>query len=224
MSVYFAENPLVTLRILIADDHSLIRRGIRALLESRAGWTVCAEAETGRDAVEKSEELQPDVAVLDIGMPQLNGIDAARMIKKTCPHTEILILSVHYSDEIARQVIEAGVRGYVVKSDSDRDLAKAIEALATHKPFFAPLATEAVLNNLGKENVEAEPKENRLSSREREVLQMLAEGKSSKEVAVALAISAKTADTHRSNLMRKLGIKNVAGLVRYAVRHYITEP
>jgi DNA-binding NarL/FixJ family response regulator len=170
-----------TLRILIADDHDLMRRGIRALLESH-GWTICAEAQSGREAVEKAKKLKPDVAVLDIGMPELNGVEAARRIQKVSPNTEILILSVHYSDQIVREVVDAGIRGYVVKSDSDRDLAIAVEALAKHKPFFTPIATEAVLNNLGRGTAaaEAEPRDSRLTSREREILQLLSEGKSSK--------------------------------------------
>lgn len=212
------------LRILIADDHDLMRRGIRALLESH-GWTVCGESQSGRDAVEKAKKLRPDIAVLDIGMPELNGVEAARRIQKVSPNTEILILSVHYSDQIVREVVDAGIRGYVVKSDSDRDLAIAVETLAKHKPFFTPIATEAVLNNLGKgaSAVEAEPRETRLTSREREILQLLSEGKSSKEVGSVLDISTKTAETHRAHIMRKLGLHNVADLVRYAVRNRITE-
>jgi DNA-binding NarL/FixJ family response regulator len=210
------------LRILIADDHDLMRRGIRALLESH-GWTICAESQSGRDAVEKAKKLRPDIAVLDIGMPELNGVEAARRIQKVSPNTEILILSVHYSDQIVREVVDAGIRGYVVKSDSDRDLAIAVETLAKHKPFFTPIATEAVLNNLGKGAAAAEPRETRLTSREREILQLLSEGKSSKEVGSTLEISTKTAETHRAHIMRKLGLHNVADLVRYAVRNRITE-
>ena len=215
-----------SLRILIADDHTLMRRGIKALLESNPDWKICAEAQTGREAVEKAKKLRPDIAVLDIGMPELNGIEAARRMQKVSPNTEILILSVHYSDQIVRAVVEAGIRGYVVKSDSDRDLAIAVETLAKHRPFFTPLATEAVLNNLGKgaANAEiAEPKDNRLTAREREVLQLLSEGKSSKEAGASLKISTKTAETHRAHIMRKLELHNVADLVRYAVRNRITE-
>ena len=213
------------LRILIADDHDLMRRGIKALLESHPGWTICAEAQTGREATEKAERFRPDIAILDITMPELNGIDAARRIRKVSRFTEILILSVHYSDQIVREVVEAGVRGYVVKTDCDRDLVKAVEALATHKLFFAPFATEAMLNNLGiSAPAEAEPKASRLTSREREIMQLLAEGKSSKEVASYLDLSTKTADTHRANIMRKLKLHNVADLVRYAVRNRLIEP
>ncbi len=213
------------LRILIADDHDLIRRGLRSILES-CGWTVCAEAVTGRDAVEKAAQLRPDVAILDIAMPELNGLDAARRIQKVSPSTEILILSAHYSDQLTKEIITAKVKGYVVKSDADRDFRKAIDALSKHKPFFSPLATDAVLRSgtEGSSRGEVEPRDRRLTSREREILQLLTEGKSSKEVASALNLSTKTAETHRANIMRKLELHSVADLVRYAVRTTMIEP
>lgn len=212
------------LRILVCDDHDLMRRGLKALLEAREGWTVCAEAETGRDAVELATKLRPDVAVLDITMPQLNGLDAAKRIKKASPHTEILILSMHYSDELVRQILDAGLRGYVIKSDSDRDLVTAVDTLSKHKPFFTPAARQAMLDQLSKGQPVAEPRENKLTSREREILQLLSEGKSSKEVASSLNLSVKTAETHRSNIMRKLKLHSVSELVLYAVRNRIVEP
>src|SRR6202451_2765137 len=132
------------LKILIADDHDLMRRGLKALVESRPGWTVCDEAHTGREAVSKAGEKKPDVVILDISMPELNGLDAARSIRKASPNTEILILSVHYSDQLIRDILDAGVRGYIVKSDSDRDLIVAVETLANHKPFLTPRATEVM--------------------------------------------------------------------------------
>src|ERR1700722_18788238 len=138
------------LRILIADDHDLMRRGLKALLESHAGWEDCGEAHTGREAVTKAEELKPDIVILDITMPELNGVEAARRILKASPNTEILVLSVHYSDQLIRDILDAGVRGYVVKSDSDRDLVVAVEALSHHKPFFTPRATELILNSFNK--------------------------------------------------------------------------
>jgi DNA-binding NarL/FixJ family response regulator len=215
-----------TLRILVADDHDLMRRGVKALLQSHAGWEVCGEAHTGREAVAKSEELKPDVVVLDISMPELNGVEAARRIRKASPNTEVLILSVHYSDQLIREILDAGVRGYMVKSDSDRDLVIAVETLASHKPFFTPRATEVILSNFSGGS-RAEPPElvgDRLTSREREIVQLLAEGKSSKEVASSLCISVKTAETHRANIMRKLQLHTVSELVRYAVRNQIIEP
>src|ERR1035437_6571799 len=183
------------LRILIADDHDLMRRGVRALLVSHPGWEVCGEAHTGREAVTKAEELKPDVVVLDISMPDLNGLEAARRIRKASANTEILILSMHYSDQLIRDILEAGVRGYVVKSDSDRDLIIAVETLAKHKPFFTPHATEVILGSLtmgGSVKEVSELVGERLTSREREIVQLLAEGKSSKEAASSLGISVKT--------------------------------
>jgi DNA-binding NarL/FixJ family response regulator len=216
-----------TLRILIADDHDLMRRGVKALLQSRAGWEIVGEAHTGREAVSKAEELKPDVVILDISMPDLNGVDAAKRIRKASPDTEVLILSVHYSDQLIRDILEAGVRGYIVKSDSDRDLVIAVETLANHKPFFTPRATEVMLTNFNEGKTKADPPEtmrDRLTSREREIVQLLAEGKSSKEVASSLNISVKTAETHRANIMRKLQLHTVSELVRYAVRNQIIEP
>jgi DNA-binding NarL/FixJ family response regulator len=215
------------LRILVADDHDLMRRGLKALLESRPGWTVCAEAHTGREAVAKAEELRPDIVILDITMPELNGVEAARRILKASPNTEVLVLSVHYSDQLIRDILDAGVRGYIVKSDSDRDLVIAVEALSNHKPFFTPRATELILSNFNNKGSLSEVPDvigERLTSREREIVQLLSEGKTSKEVASLLGISVKTAETHRANIMRKLEIHSVSELVRYAVRNQIIEP
>ena len=214
-------NPL---RILIADDHDLMRRGIRGLLESYPGWTICAEAKTGREAVAKAEELKPDIAILDISMPHLNGLEAARKIRKASPRTEVLILSMHCSDQLTREVLDAGALGYVLKSDSGRDLAIAIEALANHKPFLTPAATQLVLRGFSPDGSVADGPElisDQLTPREREIIQLLAEGRSSKEVSIALSISLHTAETHRSNIMRKLEIHNTSELVRYAIRSQI---
>lgn len=215
-----------SLRILIADDHDLMRRGIKGMLESHAGWEICGEAQTGREAVSKAQELKPDIAILDISMPDLNGVDAARRIRKESPNTEILILSVHYSDQLIRDILEAGVRGYIVKSDSDRDLVIAVETLANHKPFLTPRATEVMLMNFKEGRMRSDVPtalRDRLTTREREIVQLLAEGKSSKEVAASLSISVKTAETHRANIMRKLQLHTVSELVRYAVRNQIVE-
>ncbi|HEY2646139.1 MAG TPA: response regulator transcription factor [Candidatus Acidoferrales bacterium] len=217
---------MTPLRILVADDHDLMRRGLRALVESHPGWQVCDEAHTGREAVEKAALLNPDVVILDISMPELNGLEAARSIRKASPHIEILILSVHYSDQLIREILSAGVHGYILKSDSDRDLVAALERLAIHKPFFTLKAEELMDTNFNRSssqpNLEEMPS-NRLTPREREVVQLLSEGKSSKEVASLLGISVKTAETHRSNVMRKLEIHSVSELVRYAVRNQIIE-
>jgi DNA-binding NarL/FixJ family response regulator len=217
-----------SLRIMIADDHDLMRRGIRTLLQSHSNWEVCGEAQTGREAVTKAEELKPDIVILDISMPDLNGVEAARRIRKASPSTEVLVLSAHYSDQLIREIIEAGARGYIVKSDSDRDLIIAVETLSNHKPFFTPRATEVILGNFSSGGLRTTTKlpeeiRDRLTSREREIVQLLAEGKSSKEVASSLNISVKTAETHRANIMRKLQLHTVAELVLYAVRNQIVE-
>jgi DNA-binding NarL/FixJ family response regulator len=219
-------NIVEPLRILIADDHEIFRLGVKALLRS-AGWEVCGEARTGREAVAKAIELVPDIVILDISMPDLNGADAARRIRTVSKNTEILILSMHYSDQLIREIVDAGALGYVLKSDSDHDLVVAVESLARHKPFFTSKASELIQNGLNTGDPVMKIPEllgNRLTSREREILQLLAEGKSSKEVAVSLGISIKTAETHRANIMRKLEIHNVSELVRYAVRNQIIEP
>lgn len=218
-------NTMKNLRILIADDHDIVRRGIRSLIEARPEWKVCDEAHSGREAVAKAEEKKPDIVILDISMPELNGLEAARRIRKVSPNSEILILSVHYSDQLIKEILDVGVRGFIVKSDSDRDLVVAVETLANHKPFFTSMATEVMLTNFQRPN--AAPvtgmRASRLTSREREIVQLLSEGKSSKEVASSLGISVKTAETHRANIMRKLEIHSVSELVRYAVRNQIIE-
>jgi DNA-binding NarL/FixJ family response regulator len=217
-----------TLRIMIADDHDLVRRGLKMLLESHPGWKVCAEAHSGREAVAMAEEFKPDIAIMDISMPELNGIEAARKVKKISPNTEMLILSMHHTDQLVREIIETGAKGYIIKSDSDRSLVAAVEALAVHKPFFTSCATEIMLEsirNRGSAPASDVPQSirERLTPREREIVQLLSEGKSSKEVAVILGISVKTSETHRANIMRKLEIHSVSQLVRYAVRNQIVE-
>jgi DNA-binding NarL/FixJ family response regulator len=213
------------LRILIADDHDLVRRGLKALIQSCPGWQVCAEAHTGSEAIAKAEQTKPDIVILDISMPELNGVEAGRRIRKASPNTEVLILSVHYTDQLIRDILDAGIRGYIVKSDSDRDLIVALEALSNHKPFFTSKATEVMLTNYNqgtRVNLD-EIIKGRLTTREREVVQLLSEGRRSKEVASVLGISVKTAETHRANIMRKLEIHSVSELVRYAVRNQIIE-
>jgi DNA-binding NarL/FixJ family response regulator len=216
------------LRILIADDHEVARRGIRSLLESHSGWEVCAEAKDGRDAVELAVSTSPDLVLLDIGMPNLNGLEAARQILATTPNVAILILTMHDSDNVIREVLRAGARGFLLKSDAGRDLVAAVEALESQKTFFTPRVSQMVLDgflNREKKRSEIEdvvnPSGDLLTAREREVIQLLAEGRTSKEVAVTLNLSVKTAETHRTNLMRKLGLHSVADLTRYAVRNGI---
>src|ERR1700757_2205458 len=218
------------LRILIADDHEVARRGIRSLLESHPGWEVCAEAKDGRDAVELATSTKPDLVLLDIGMPNLNGLEAARQILATSPNAAILILTMHDSDNVIREVLRAGARGFLLKSDAGRDLVAAVEALENQKTFFTPRVSQMVLDgflNREKKRSEIEDVANSsgdlLTAREREVIQLLAEGRTSKEVAVTLNLSVKTAETHRTNLMRKLGLHSVADLTRYAVRNGIVQ-
>jgi DNA-binding NarL/FixJ family response regulator len=213
------------LRILIADDHSVVRAGLRALLESRQGWEVSAEASDGRDALEKATKLKPDVAVLDIGMPLLNGVEATRRIRTASPATEILILTMHESDDLVQQVIQAGARGYILKDDADRVLIAAVEAASQHKPYFSTRITTAVPDDSAASPSDTpKPTRARLTPREREILQLLAEGKSNKEVAGLLGISVNTAEAHRANIMLKLGVHSLAELVHYAIRNKIIKP
>jgi len=211
-------------RILVADDHQVVRTGLRALLESRTGWQVCAEAANGREAVEKAGQLKPDVAVLDIGMPLLNGVEATRQIRKVSPHTEVLILTMHDSEVLVQEVLEAGATGYILKDDADRNLVAAVEALRRHKPYLSSRVSEAA-SSAGSSDGSSfgRPSRNRLTPREREILQLLAEGKSNKEVAGFLGISVKTAETHRANIMLKLDFHSITELVRYAVRNKIIQ-
>ncbi len=214
------------LRLLIADDHEIVRKGLRSLLEAQPGWQVTAEASDGREAVEKAKEMKPDITVLDIGMPSLNGLEAARQMIKNDARAKILILTMHESDPLIREVLDAGARGYVLKSDAGRDLVTAVNAVRSNKTFFTAKVAQIVLDGyLDKKPKKLEPDaaHSRLTPRQREIVQLLAEGKSSKEVAVALGLSVKTAETHRANIMRRLDCHSVSELVRYAVRNNIIE-
>ena len=214
------------MRILLADDHDIVRRGLRQLL-TRPGWEVCAEAKNGREAMVLAEQFKPDVAVLDVGMPDLNGLEAARQIHKRLPNTRIVILTLHFTDQLVRDIVESGARAYVMKSDADRDLVAAIEALSHGRSYFTPKAAEMLLSGFRHGELRSDKDREfrgRLTGREREIVQLLGEGKSSKEVAAALGISVKTAETHRANIMRKLEVHSVSELVRYAIRNQIVEP
>jgi DNA-binding NarL/FixJ family response regulator len=215
-------------RILLADDHEVVRAGLRALLEEQSGWEVVAEAVDGRDAVEKASKLKPDAVVIDIAMPSLNGLEAVRQIVKAVPNAKVLVLTMYDSDPLIQQVLQAGARGYLLKSDAGRDLVSAIEALRRNKTFFTPKVSQMVLEGYLDKNPkdkdkepESEAESLRLTSRQREIVQLLAEGKSSKEVAAVLGLSVKTAETHRANIMRKLDCHSVTELVRYAIRNHI---
>ena len=213
-------------RILLADDHEVVRAGLRALLEEQSGWEVVAEAVDGRDAVEKASKLKPDAVVIDIAMPSLNGLEAVRQILKAVPNAKVLVLTMYDSDPLIQQVLQAGARGYLLKSDAARDLVSAIDALRRNKTFFTPKVSQMVLDGYldkspREKEAEDEPESLRLTSRQREIVQLLAEGKSSKEVASVLGLSVKTAETHRANIMRKLDCHSVTELVRYAIRNHI---
>lgn len=212
-------------RIVIADDHEVVRKGIRSIIESHPGWQVCGEAADGRKAVEKAEELNPEVVIIDIGMPLLNGLEATRQILKSRPATKVLVLSVYESEQLVEQVLDAGARGYVLKSDASRDLVRAIEELQRNHTFFTSKVGQLVLETfLGRRPQDRTKRAaGPLTSREREVVQLLAEGKSTKEVAVALNLSVKTAETHRANIMRKLDVHSISELVLYAVRNNIVQ-
>ena len=215
-----------TLQILIADDHELVRKGLRAVLENQPGWKVTGEAVNGRQAVELAKQLCPDVIVLDVTMPELNGLEATRQICKANPKAEVLILTMHESEKLVSEVLAAGAHGYILKADTARLLVTAVESLAQHQPFLSGKVSEVVLSGYlspGKIQNGATVPLPRLTAREREVVQLLAEGKSNKEVAVALGISVKTVDAHRANIMHKLDLHSVTDLVRYAIRNQITE-
>jgi DNA-binding NarL/FixJ family response regulator len=210
---------------LIADDHAVVRRGLRALLETEPGWKVVGEAGDGREAVEKAAKLRPDVAILDISMPRLNGLDAASLIFKAAPQTRILILTMHAAEDLIQRTLKAGATGYILKSDAERDLITAVEALLHKKTFFTSAASEVILGNLRGANRKSDSQGHagRLSSREREIVQLLAEGKSNKEIGALLNISTRTVENHRAKIMDKLRLGSFSDLIRYAVRNKIVE-
>jgi DNA-binding NarL/FixJ family response regulator len=216
----------MSLRILVVDDHAVVRRGVRSLLESHEGWEVCGEATNGRDAVEQSRQLRPDVVVMDLSLPELNGLDATRQILKDGPGIEVLVLTMHHSEELARDVLRAGARGYIMKSDADENLIAAVDTLRQHKPFLTSMVTGFVLDDFVRrgDGARADLSPVGVTSREREIIQLVAEGRSNKEAASTLGISVKTIEAHRANIMRKLQLHSVSDLVRYAIRNKIVQP
>jgi DNA-binding NarL/FixJ family response regulator len=212
------------LRILLVDDHDVVRRGLRSLVEAQADWEVCGEAATGREAVEKAGRLKPNVVIMDITMPGLNGLEATRQIRKATPGTQVLILTVHESEELLAEALRAGAHACMLKSDAGRELVSAIEALTQGKPFFTSRVAGILLSRQmggpwSSERIDfAGP---HLSAREREVIQLLAEGKSNKEVAALLNLSVKTVQTHRANITRKLNLHSLGQLIHYAIRNGI---
>ena len=213
-----------TLRLLVADDHDVARAGVKSLLEDEAGWEIVGEARNGREAVERAQELKPDVAILDVTMPELNGLEAARQIRKSCPETEVLVLTVHETEEIAQEVLAAGAKGYILKSDAGKELVAAVNNVSNHLNYLTTRVARMVPDAKLKEGMQAIDSEDigtRLTPREKEIMQLLAEGKSNKEAAAVLNISVKTVETHRTNIMRKLRFHSIGELVRYAVKNNI---
>lgn len=212
--------------VLIADDHAVVRRGLRALLETQPGWTVCAEVGDGGEAVEKARQLQPDVVILDISMPEVNGVVATTRIREVAPQARILVLTMHYSEELIQSCLRAGAQGYVLKSDAERDLISAVESLSQNRTFFSQAATNVVLENLReKQNGTGEEALiDNLTSREQEIMQLLAQGRTNKEVGALLGIGARTVESHRWNIMNKLQLDTFSDLVRCAVRKKMVEP
>ena len=216
---------MATLKILVVDDHTVVRRGLRVLLEAHPGWKVCGEAATGSEAIRKAQKLQPDIVVLDIGIPEPNGLEVARQLRKTRPKSQILVLTIHESEELVSALLKVGARGFLLKSDAGRELIAAIEALSQHKPYFTSKVSRMLLDGfLSHSKTKVLGPRTRLSMREREIIQLLAEGRTNKEVSSRLNISIKTVETHRSNIMHKLNLHSMGELTRYAVRNRIIEP
>jgi DNA-binding NarL/FixJ family response regulator len=212
------------LRILVADDHGLVRRGARALLQSRRGWKVVGEAANGREAVQKAIELKPDVAVVDIGMPELDGVEATRQIREAVPDTKVLVLTMHESDQMVRRALDAGACGYLLKSDLTDSLAKAVKAFSEGKRFLTPKVSEIVLEGFLKTRSphrQGERAGARATPREIQIIRLLAAGKTNKEVGALLGITVRTVETHRSKIMLKLGLHSLAELIHYAIRNEI---
>lgn len=211
------------IRILLVDDHDAVRKGVQAMLEAHQGWEVCAEASNGRTAVKLALQYKPNIAVVDLELPDLNGLEATRQIKKELPETEVLIYTMYDTEELIRSVLAAGARGYVLKSDSGQHLIDAIESLTRHKLFLTPVASETVLESFLRSNRQ-ETEQSILTSREREIVQLLAEARGNKEIAGMLFISVKTVETHRASIMRKLRINSIVELVHYAIRNNLVGP
>jgi DNA-binding NarL/FixJ family response regulator len=207
-------------RILIADDHEVVRAGLRRMLESQPSWEVVAEVADGKDAISKAVETKPDIAVLDYSMPLVNGIEATRQIRARLPKTEVLIFTMHDNETLIQDLLKAGARGYLLKTDANHHLISAIEALASHKPFFSAKISESLLDSF---LVGPTRHGSALTNRERGVVQLIAEGHTNKQIAAVLTISLKTVETHRATVMRKLNLSSSAALVLYAIRNKLVE-
>jgi DNA-binding NarL/FixJ family response regulator len=208
------------IKILIADDHEVVRRGVRALLETRPDFAVIAEAADGREAFQKILELRPDVTIMDISMPEMNGIEAIRRVARSGVATEVLALTMHSSETLARELLEAGARGYVLKSDAARDLVSAVDSLGQHRSFLSAATSNIVIDEFRRGSTGHNDRQ-KLSAREIETLRLLSEGKSNKEIAGVLFLSVRTVETHRANIMTKLNLHSIGELVHYAIRNNI---
>jgi two-component system, NarL family, response regulator NreC len=212
-------NPL---RVLIADDHEVVRRGIRALLEASPNWQVSDEAATGLEAIQSAQKSCPDLVLLDINMPDMDGLEAIPQLLSVCPGAKILVLTMHESAEMATKALAAGASGLVLKSEAAHDLMMAMRAMEKGKPFLSPAVTKIIMGQLVKTGKPA-PSPSDLTARELEILKLLAQGRSHKEIAFALDISAKTVDAHRTNILRKLNLHTLSDLIHFAIRHKIVD-
>jgi|SRR5580704_13225876 DNA-binding NarL/FixJ family response regulator len=215
------------LRILVADDHELVRHGIRGILRAQRGWRVIGQATNGREAVEKTNKLKPDVAILDVSMPELDGLQATRQIRDANPNTQVVVLTMHESDQMVRRVLDAGARGYVLKSDLAANLVKAVKHVSAGKLFLTPRVSDIVVKGFLKNGIQADPAAHpqaRPTPREAEIIRLLAGGKANKVIAADLGISIRTVETHRAKIMQKLGLHSLAELVLYAIRQKIVTP
>jgi DNA-binding NarL/FixJ family response regulator len=210
-----------TIRILVADDHEIVREGLRAIIERQPGWEVCGDAATGREAISQAEKLKPDIIVMDIGMPELNGLDAARQIRKATPEVEVLMFTANETEDVIRQVFQSGARGYLLKNEANKHLVPAVEMLSKHRTYFSSKVSEMIFSGLIHGGLGVE--DTVLTPRERETVQLIAEGKSNKEIAASFGISVKTVETHRATIMRKLRLDSIASLVKYAIRNGIVQ-
>ena len=211
---------MARVRILLADDHTVVRQGLRKLLEERPDWEVVAEAGDGREAVRQAEQHKPDLAILDVAMPLLNGIETTRMITKRSPATRVLVLTMHADEAYVTQILQAGAAGYLLKDSADVDLIQAVAAVAQGKSFFSPAIARVMLDDYVRQLAEKgiTDRYDSLSEREREIFQLIAEGKANKEIAALLSVSPSTVETHRAHIMEKLDLHSAAEIVLYAVR------
>jgi two-component system, NarL family, response regulator NreC len=214
----------MTTRILIADDHEVMRQGLKLVLEKEPGFEICGVAKTGKEAVEQAKTLRPDIVVLDMSMPELTGVEAARQIKRAVPEAELLIFTANENEDVIRQVFDAGAKSYIRKADAPSHLVDAIKSLRNHKPFFTSKVSEVLFARfLESSATGGQPTDRALSEREREVVRLLGEGKSNKEVAASLNISRRTAEVHRAAAMKKVGVKTFSELIRWAIKNNIVQ-